>query len=45
MGEGLLEGGANRAALERLSWAIVVHHAALGLALGREEEAAEFGHL
>lgn len=45
MGSGLLEGGADRATLERLRWAIVVDHAALGLALGREEQAAESGHL
>lgn len=45
MGVGLLEGGTDRATLERLRWAIVVHHAAQGLALGREEQAAESGHL
>lgn len=45
MGVGLLEGGTDRATLERLRWAIVVHHAAQGLALGGEEQAAESGHL
>lgn len=45
MGEGLLEGSADRATLERLRWAVVVHHAALGLPFGREEQATEFGHL
>lgn len=44
-GEGLLEGSADGATLERLRRAVVVHHAALGLALGREEQAAELGHL
>lgn len=44
-GEGLLEGSADRATLEGLRWAVVVHHAALGLTLGREEQGAEFGHL
>lgn len=45
-GEGaLLEGSTDSATLERLGRAVVVHHAALGLALGREEQAAEFGHL
>lgn len=45
-GEGaLLEGSTDSTTLERLGRTVVVHHAALGLALGREEQAAEFGHL
>lgn len=45
-GEGaLLEGSTDGATLERLGGTVVVHHAALGLALGREEQAAEFCHL
>lgn len=45
-GEGrLLEGSADGATLEWLGGAVVVHHAALGLALSGEEQAAEFGHL
>lgn len=41
----LLEGSTDRAALERLGWAVVVHHAACGVALSREEQGTEFGHL
>lgn len=41
----LLEGSTDRATLEGLGRAVVVHHAALGLTLSREEQAAEFGHL
>lgn len=46
-GEGffLLKGSTDRATLERLGRTVVVDHAALGLALSREEQAAEFGHL
>lgn len=45
-GEGvLLEGSTDRATLEQLGRAVVVHHAALGLTLSREEQAAEFFHL
>lgn len=41
----LLEGSADGSTLEGLGRAVVVHHAALGFALGGEEQAAEFGHL
>lgn len=41
----LLKGSTDRATLERLGRTVVVDHAALGLALSREEQAAEFGHL
>lgn len=41
----LLEGSTDRATLERLRRTVVVHHAALGLALSGEEQTAEFGHL
>lgn len=40
-----LEGSADGATLERLGGSVVVHHAALGLALSGEEQLAEFLHL
>lgn len=43
--EALLEGGAESSTLERLGRTVVVHHAALRLALSTEEQAAEFSHL
>lgn len=45
-GEGvLLEGSTDGTTLDRLGRAVVVHHAAFGLTLSGEEQAAEFGHL
>uniref|UniRef100_A0AAV2L861 Uncharacterized protein n=1 Tax=Knipowitschia caucasica TaxID=637954 RepID=A0AAV2L861_KNICA len=44
-GWALLEGGPDGAALERLRGPVVVHHAALSLTFGREEETTESGHL
>lgn len=41
----LLEVSADNAAFEQLRRAVVVHHAALGLAIAREEEVTESGHL
>lgn len=41
----LLERSTDGATLERLGRPVVVHHAALGLTLSREEQTAEFGHL
>lgn len=41
----LLEGSTNGATLDRLGRAVVVHHAAFGLAVSGEEQAAEFVHL
>lgn len=43
--EALLEGGADSSTLEWLRRTVVVHHAALVLALSAEEQAAEFSHL
>lgn len=44
-GGALLEGSTNSATLEWLGRAVVVHHAAFGLALSGEEQVAEFIHL
>lgn len=41
----LFEGCTHSAALEGLRGAVVVHHAAGGLALSREKQAPEFAHL
>lgn len=41
----LLEGSSDTATLERLGRTVVIHHAAFGLPLSGEEQAAEFGHL
>lgn len=43
--EALLEGGAESSTFEWLRRTVVVHHAAVGLALSVEEQAAEFSHL
>lgn len=43
--QGLLEGGADQAALERLRRTVVVHHVAWIFSFSGEEQAAERGHL
>lgn len=45
MKQGLFEGGADLAALQRLRGTVVVHHAARSFSFSSEQEAAEHGHL